>query len=216
MSYTIYDFGSRGAALDESRAQYEYEALTYNRLLQQVKQEVTDAYWDYLAAVEILDDDRLDYEDYVSLVDVSKKALDAGVITRDTFLLARTEMLGAKLTYVEQINTVNTALYELKQLIGIPADTEMEIETGFPECEEISLPSLSKLLMEAKEARPDYLALQKLVTSAEAAVSSAKSAFFPTLTFDATYDKTYYSRGPNPSYDLTGEVGLSYDIFSRF
>lgn len=216
VNYTIYDFGKRSAKVRRAHESFEVESLNYNRLLQEVEQEVTTHYWSTVGSQQDVVNEEKNVEDLERLVEVAQARQDAGVLDRSDYLQARSNYLSAKIRLSEEQNTQKKNLNKLKMSIGVPVEERLEVAAIFPEKIDLTDYSVKQLAEDALQARPDLLALQSAIIGEKASVSEYRAEFFPTLSLTASYDKPYYSRGPSPSYEVTGQVAISYDIFEGF
>jgi outer membrane protein TolC len=99
---------------------------------------------------------------------------------------------------------------ELNDLLGLPLDTELELDPAVPtNFEAVSKMEYTKA---AWEGNPEILAAEQTVRKAEAGVAAAKTAYIPDITAFARH--SYQNGVPFLVHNFgTFGVNLSYDVF---
>lgn len=99
---------------------------------------------------------------------------------------------------------------EFNDLLGLPLDTELELDAGVPtNLETLDKTEYTKL---AWAENPDILAAEETVRKARAGVAAAKTAYIPDITAFARH--SYQDGVPFLVHNFgTFGVNLSYDVF---
>ena len=106
-----------------------------------------------------------------------------------------------------QLSDLNT---ELNDLLGLPLDTELELDPAVPASFELR--AREEYLQTAWSQKPEILAAEETVRKAQAGVAAAKSAYIPDVTAFAR--QSYQDGVPFLVHNFgTFGVNLSYDVF---
>jgi outer membrane protein TolC len=99
---------------------------------------------------------------------------------------------------------------ELNDLLGLPLDTELELDPGVPT--NFKAASRMEYTKAAWEENPEILAAEETVRKARAGVAAAKTAYIPDITAFARH--SYQNGVPFLVHNFgTFGVNLSYDVF---
>ena len=183
---------------DEKKAENEValrvHALYYGILITQLQKKAAEQQTQYA------DENLRESEDDVRQGSALKVAAIEGTAQ---VLEARQATLTADL----QLSDLNT---ELNNVLGLPLDTKLELDTTVPTSFETS-PKVEYLKI-AWSQSPEILAAEEKVTQAKAAVKAAQTAYIPDIT---AYARESYQNGLPFLVHNFGEFGvhMSYDVF---
>ncbi|MGQ9524094.1 MAG: TolC family protein [Armatimonadota bacterium] len=194
----------RQARADETGSLVGVEATR-----QRVSLEATLAYYGVLRAVSLaqvaqaaLDRTRQEQQRLQSLVEVGEAA-------RKEIPRARAEVAAAEVDAIAAENAVEDAFSVLRNVLGLPQDTKIELTDTFTSTE--PLPDLADLIQEACRRRPDLRQAELQVEAARQALKLAEIQRGVTFSADAAYDVRVH---PNP-LGRSWSLGLSasYPLF---
>lgn len=218
LKYLVFDFGGRCADIAAARQALYAANWTHNWEIQTVVFDVLDAYYQYLDAVASYIASQSDLEDAWTTLDAAQKMYDAGVKTVADVLQAQSNYSGVKLTVERDYSDVKTSMGKLARELGLPANTELNIEILPEDLKLAELnTSIDDLMDAAKEYRPDLASLQAQLLEKEAVLRSAQSAGKPNLYIGGDIEDDYYlnNKGLN-SYVYNAAAVVNVPIFNGF
>jgi len=209
-NYLLLDAGGRDAALDQARDALLAADWTHDATLQAVLQSTTDAYFGLFAAEEAV-------AAAIAATRASQQSLDAargrqaaGAATRADVLQAQTAMSQARLTQTQAEGDAAAARGVLANRMGLPASRLLKITPPADlEARRLAEAAVDRLIDAALLRRPDILAADAQVRSAEASVRVQESASQPSVSATGNLSGT----SVNPGLETrTGVVGLSLTV----
>ncbi len=205
LTWLLFDFGGRKAAVEEKRQALLAADWSHNSAIQSVILGVEQAYYDYVNAKALLDAAEASLKDAGSNLEAAEARHSVGVATIADVLQARTSKSQAQLqvdTYTGQIATTRGGL---ATAMGLPANTpyDVALPPGEPPSTTVS-EAVERYLEEAQRRRPDLAAARSRAVEAEARARKIKAQAYPSLSATGTAGRTYYD-----SRDLYGN---SYNI----
>ncbi|MGQ0530525.1 MAG: TolC family protein [Panacagrimonas sp.] len=215
LSYLLFDFGGRGAALDGARALLDAARATRNASLHGVYLGAVTSYYGWVSAQGSVDAALQAERAAQSSLDAATTREQVGTATRADRLQAQTAFAQTQLARVQAQGGLRTALGTLANAMGLPANTALSLEPApmvTPPADYIE--RLDPLVSAAIEARPDLLAAQASVRAAESDITSARSAGLPTLS--ATAGQSYSRTGERERDSSSVGLSVSIPIFSGF
>ncbi|MDR1056154.1 MAG: TolC family protein [Prevotellaceae bacterium] len=130
-------------------------------------------------------------------VEWTKKMVDGGKLTLSNLLDLQSQQAGEEAQLIRAQNDLAIAFVSLKQLLELNAENDLDIIT--PEIlsvpEDFNDEGLEKIYQHALLTQPDIKSSQLRLESAEKTLAIAKGAYYPTLSFSASYN-TMYSNSP--------------------
>ncbi|MCG8469809.1 MAG: TolC family protein [Gemmatimonadetes bacterium] len=212
-SYNLFDGWSRftdlkGAKLGviEQNARYrEVEFLT----IQQVKQ----AYSAAVAARDLVGVEERRVQRQADQLDFVEQQLELGRATRSDLLRSQVDLNNAQLALLNAQNNERTTAYRLTEVVGseerVGPEAEAQLATeGLPF-------SRDELFLMAGQSAPSLQTASAATEAAEAAVSSARSAYLPSLSIAGGYawaNQEFPPSNRSWSFSLRG----SYPLFNGF
>ena len=207
----IYDFGKTGLTNKIQKNNYyssqQDEQNTINEIIYKLKQ----AYYGVLNAEESRNVYAKSVEQYEQQLKRAKAFYSVGTRPKIDVTTAEVNLNNAKLNLIKGENSLKTAYYNLTNIMGIydenPTFTLVKQDT-IPEYEI----SIEEALKEAKNNRPDLLALELKLENAKQNISLAKTGYAPSLTANGSYG---WSGQDFPLYDRWSVgAGISVPLFS--
>jgi outer membrane protein len=217
LSWLIFDFGGREAALDEVRESLITADWAHNAVIQKVILEVEKAYYGYVTAKALLDAQNATYKEAETNLEAAKERHQAGVATIADVLQAKTALAQAKLILDSLQGQIHTTRGALATAMGLPANIPYDI--GIPEGE-IPLTETSEkvdtYLAQAEKQRPDIAAARAEARKAGAHVRKVESEAYPSISGTAGWGNTYYGTTSLYKDSYSGALQVRVPIFTGF
>lgn len=147
-----------------------------------------------------------------------------GLATGPQVLLAKQVEAQAVYDLEDAKSTVHDAEAGLRQTVGVPADTDIRIESGELDQMPKGLGDDVEILMiDALKQRPDLAAQAAKVQAADASIARARSEFYPEIEVSGSYGQAIWSYTVNggstqnlnqPFYSAL--MTLKWDLFTGF
>lgn len=215
LSYLLFDFGGRGAALDAARALLDAARLTRNAVLQDVYRETVSGYHAWVAADGSLQAAYESERAAQSSLDAASARERSGTATRADRLQAQTALAQTQLARVQAQGRRRSSLGALANLMGLPANTALRLAPPpVVEPTEDFVAQLDPLVIASIEARPDLAASKANLEAARGEVRVAQSAGLPTLSTNVA--QNYSDNGRRESDSTTVGLSVSLPLFSGF
>jgi outer membrane protein len=190
MNWTIFDFGTRAANLENARQLLLAANSTQDAMLQAVFANAAQAFYDLQSAIATLDANREAEKSAKESLDVADGKYHAGVGSLADKLQAQTNHEQAQLHRIQSEGDVRGKHGILAAAMGLPVETAFELESMSVALPDISfVESVDKLIAKAKVQHPNILAAQAQVKAAEATIDSAKADGLPTLSLVGVADR---------------------------
>jgi len=222
ITYLLLDFGGRAADISQTSNQLLAANYQFNQSIQDLLFDVENTYYGFYSAKSALDAAQSDLEN-------AKTAYDAADLRYRAQLASKLDVLQAKSNYEESLfslegakGQVKSSKAKLAQTIGVSADTEFDIaDPSKPLPTDFSEDDVTKLINDAMEKRPDIAAQKAAVEAKKAAIRSADSALYPSITAGGSgqVDKyKYYDHAKARDADSTYAAYLTFnwDVFDGF
>lgn len=201
------EYAARAAGEDYAN---DKSALIYN---------VRSAYWTLYKALEfktVVDENVEQVKAHLKDVEIM---MEQGLATTNDLLKVRVQLSDAQLRQIETNNNVRLAMISLNNVLGIPLETPLVLESSVTSVEAAGTTDVNALVQRAFENRPDLRAMELRVRAADEGITAAKGNWWPQIFLSANY---YYSR-PNQrvqpvtdSFKDTWDVsvGVSLDVWN--
>lgn len=175
---------------------------------------IKNAYWNLYKAIEmkrVLDENVAQMHAHLNDVNNLKAQ---GIVTQNEVLKVEVQLSGIRLAQIEAGNNIRYLTMALNNLIGLPLDAEVSVESHARKSDYDIPPGPTNM-----SERPDLRAAEMRVNAMEASVVAAKGGLWPQLSL---FGNVYYSR-PNPrilptkdEFKETWDIGitLSWDIWN--
>lgn len=130
---------------------------------------------------------------------------ELGSVARNDVLQARVNLQQARLEQIRIRNQAEVERARLAQLMGLPADTPLEIVNEI-ETREVAEVDSSVVVSEALRARPDVASAREIVRSSSARLGAARAGRYPELFGRVDWFWTY-----RPGADVDQDTGFSFE-----
>lgn len=180
--------------------------------------DIRRAYWNLSQAIglqSVVDENVERMQEHLRYVESLQRA---GMVTPNEVLKVEVQLSESKLRQIDMRNNVQLARMSLNNLLGVSLHTEIEPATRVTHGQGKD-EALSGLVQQAMERRPELKSMESRVKAASAAVSIARSTWFPQIYLTGNF----YSSRPNqrlfPAQDVfkdTWDVGIavSFDVWN--
>ncbi|MGQ0701097.1 MAG: TolC family protein [Panacagrimonas sp.] len=215
LSYLLFDFGGRGAALDGARALLDAARSTRNATLQSVYLDAVTGYYAWVAADGSLIAAREAERAAQSSFDAASTREQIGTATRADRLQAQTALAQTQLARVQAEGALRNALGALATSMGLQANAPLQLApapTVAPAADFAE--QLDPLVSAALEARPDLSAAVASLRAAETDVTSARASGLPSLS--GSLSQSYSRTGERERDSASVGLSVSVPIFSGF
>lgn len=188
LSWLLFDFGGRKAAIDEKRQALMAANFTQNSVIQSAVFQVIQAYFQYADAKAVEKADQISIHDATVNLAAARQRHHDGLATIADVLQAKTALSQARLTLEAASGQVQTIRGALATAMGIPADTPYDI-AELPLSPPIGriTKSVSEYIRQAQMRRPDLAAQKSLVKKAMAHLRTTRSALYPSLVLNDSW-----------------------------
>jgi outer membrane protein len=214
LSLLLFDFGGREAGIQSARRALEAANWTQNAVLQNVILQIESVYYQYVAALALVDAQETNLKSAQAGNDAANARHQAGVATIADVLQAKTALSTIELQIVTTRGLIQTLHGALASSMGLPANAAFDIAEALPE--DIPFDAVAKqvdlCIKDAEAKRPDMAASRALVLGAEAGIRQARATFFPAFSLSGNLGRIYYKDHPvsNPFYSISVSVNLPF------
>ena len=226
LSWLLYDFGGRRAALDNAKALLSAAQANENAVLQQTFADAAKAYYAAQSAREQLHADDDIVSDAQSSLTAAKDRSERGIAPITEVYQAQTAYQQAQITQTRDQGQALAAQGSLANAIALSPDTPLTLDSvdDTVQSGETFQRSVSQLMAEAERSHPAIVAAEQELKAAQAGVTQARAQGRPTIKFVAQYNQNNepVQLGLGlPHYPATGHDGyvglqVSVPIFSGF
>jgi outer membrane protein TolC len=210
-SQNVFDSFRREWRVQAAREELSASGLDLSTTRQSVVLNVQQAYYSHLLALRLVQVNQEAVDRNIQNLERAKGFFEVGTRPKIDVTRAQVDLANAQLALVQARNQVATTLAALNNAIGVPAHPPYRLK------EELEIAPTSGTLDDsvrvALEYRPELLALQARVRSAEANLTLARRNFLPTLTADANWSYRGQELPYAPNW-LAG-VTLTVPVFNR-
>lgn len=210
VSYLLYDFGGRDAALENARQLFEAASATQDNVVQGLFFSAIQGYYQLNAAQAALESALEAERSSKASLDASTARYQVGVGTPADKLQAQTAYSQAVLDRIRAEGALRNAHGTLANLMGMDANQDYSLQpvVAAPTTEQFQA-NVGELIAEARRRRPDLAAAEAQIAAAEAGIATARAAGKPSIS--VTTDLAYLNReSSNPS--RSGGIGLNVTI----
>jgi len=210
LSYLLYDFGARDAALENARQLFEAANATQDRVVQELFFSAIQGYYQVNAAQAALDSAREAERSSQASLDAATARYKVGVATPADRLQAQTAYSQAVLDRIRAEGTLNTSRGTLANLMGMDAQQGYALQPApeTPATQSFNA-NIDELIAEARKRRPDLVAAEAQVAAAQANIDAARAANKPRISVGT--DFSYLDR-ESSSPVRSGGIGLSVTV----
>lgn len=218
-NWRLFDFGGR-AANRESANQLLAAAMSgHDAALQKVMASTIQAYFDAMSGKALFEARRQMADLAENTLNATKRREMKGAAALSDSLQASTALAKAQLNESRSGGDYHKVLGVLKQAMGIPASTQINLPAQVEGYQQTDIKDLNSWLIEAEEKHPAIKQARTKWASDKAKITATRSEGLPTL--DGT---AYISRNGYPNQGLSyvnqtvvaGGITINFPIFEGF
>ena len=219
LSWLLYDFGGRDAAVEEARQTLIAADFTHNQVLQDVALRATQAYYQLLDARALADAQAATVKERQTELDAAEARHNAGVATVADVLQARTALSQAQLTLESLTGNVRTLEGVLATTMGLPTGTRLQfgvLPANVPLDE--AQQAVDAFIGQAATNRPDLASARAIAQRAVARIREVRAQGLPSITLNSNVSKSWFG-APSSLGSTTpwsASVNLHWPVFNGF
>lgn len=226
-SITLFDGMKMKYNIDQTKAEMKASEADLDKTRQDIMLNVALGYMQILLNKELLQvaEDQLNITR--TKIEQRKLLVSSGKLAEGELLDLVAQEAKEDMSRLQAENTLNLSLLDLAQLLELDDFSNFNVEVPDKLSEnELQMLSADEVYRSALTHRPEIKGAEYRVQSNEYNLQIARSGYYPTLTFGASYGSGYYrvSKAPNPSFsqqfndNMRTQFGfnLSIPIFNRF
>jgi outer membrane protein TolC len=214
VEYLVFDFGSRGGAIDLAKANLLVSNLNFNDTHRRVIFQVASAYYRQLNAQGQREAAEVSLKNAQTVEEDASNRLKNGLATKPDVLEATAARAQSDYDLQAALGAEDIARGNLATALGLPPGTPFEVQG----ISDLATPdsmadSVDQDIERAFAQRPELLAQVARIRASDAALKQARSSYFPTLGFsgDGGLARAYGQQDLLPGHYAQGEawnVGL--------
>ncbi len=217
LSWLLYDFGGREAAVEETRQALFAADWSHNAVIENVILQVQQAYYQYVTAKALLEAQQASYKEAETNLSSAEDRHKAGVATIADVLQARTALSQVKLTMESIQGQIQTTKGALATAVGLPANTPYDVSFSKEDVKiHATTDAVDKFLGEAQARRPDLAASRSEALKAGAHLKSVKAEGYPSFTATASAGRAYFDNRDIYGNAYNAQILLRFPLFTGF
>ena len=225
LDYIIFDFGRRWEEIAISRSNLLSANFMFNDTHRKVIFQVMEAYYRVLNSKGQEEAQEANLKNAQTVQEAAEARLNLGLATLPDVLEARSATAQADYDLQAAIGATEIAHGDLATALGVSPTTQFQVES----IQDLTIPqqlndTVEKSIDRALAQRPDLMQQVEQLRAAGAEIKAAKSAYFPTLSFDG-YGGLSHSYGQqgllsgvySPNQDTwDARLSLTWNLFDGF
>lgn len=218
LSYLLFDFGGREAAVEEARQTFIAANLFHDQAIQDVILATEQAYYDYLDAKALLAAQESTVRERKTSLDAADARHNAGVATIADVLQARTALSQAELNRETIEGQLHTIEGTIATVLGAPVTTHYEFGDLPPDVPaQQTTTRIEELITRAAAGRPDLLATRAEAERARVRIREVRAEGLPSFVVNGSAGRTFVNGGGSSSYTpYSAVVAMRFPLFTGF
>lgn len=217
LSYLLFDFGGRSAAVEESRQFLLAANWTQNAVMQNTVLQAEVAFFSQAGAKALLEANRTSLAEAEANLTAAEERHRMGLATNADVLQAKTAYAEVKLAVLDTEGQVRTAKGTLAVAMGYPANIDFDPEIEVPDISHGGLAqTVNQLIEKALANRPDLQASQALALGSAARVREVRSRMLPSFSAAGSIGRLWLKDVPGYTNSTIGALQLQIPIFKGF
>ncbi len=205
LSLTLYNGGKNRAALKQSKVETEMAEKSLAQQENSIEMAVAEVFIQMLYAMEQIDVAKKSLEISERSLEQGKAFLEVGSINLSEYAQLVSSKASNEYSVILAETTLSNLQVSLKQLLEISQDVRIEAitPTFADNLTTTPLATVQDVYESALKSRPEIAYYELAITSAEYDLKSAKSSYYPTLSFSAG---TGLNHNSSSSYTFTDQM----------
>jgi outer membrane protein len=224
VSYDLLDFGRTRADEEKAREELIAANFNFNQVIQDIVFNVERSFYVLAAAIA----DVSAAESNLKLANIALASVEerhkVGLATKPQVLLAKQVQAQAVYDLENANSQVHDAQASLRQTVGVPADTNLDVDAGQLDRLPKSLgDDVEALIAEAIKQRPDLAAQIAAVRAGDAAVERARAEYYPEISVGGNYGQVIWNYTVNGGHSQNlnqpfygAGLTMRWDLFTGF
>lgn len=216
LSYVLYDFGARDAALENAKQILAAANATQDATLQSVFLAAVQAYYQLFATRAAVESAGQAEKSAQESFNAATARYNVGSGTPADKLQAQTALSQAVLNRIRAEGDFTNAQGQLANSMGLDANQPLAITPpvlGVPDAQFER--NIGQLIEEARRQRPDLAAAEAQVNAAKAGAKAARAAGMPTVSLVANINRTHSSIADPFNSSALG-VAVNFPLFTGY
>lgn len=216
LSYLLYDFGGRDAALESARQILAAANASQDTAIQTVFLAAVQAYYQFFAAQSAVESAREAEKSAQASLNAASARYKAGVATPADKLQAQTVYSQAVLNRIQAEGNARNAQGVLANSMGMDANFSLNVvppAVASPDARFAQ--DVGKLIEAARQQRPELAAAEAQVKAARASVEVARAAGMPNISLAANAGRTHSSLSDTSNSSALG-VSITFPLFTGY
>lgn len=216
LSYLLYDFGARDAALENAKQILAAANAAQDATIQSVFLSAVQAYYQLFAAQAAVESAKAAEKSALESFNSADARYKVGTGTPADKLQAQTAYSQAVLNRVQAEGNMRNAEGNLANSMGMDANLSFRITPPLLQVPDARFEQdIGKLIEEARKQRPDLAAAGAQVNAARAAAEAAKASGMPTVSLSTSVDRTHSTLSDYANSSALG-VSISFPLFTGY
>lgn len=218
VSMPLYTGGRLENTMESARYGRSAADLTLETTKQSIRYKTTQQYYQVLQYRNLIGVYRMSVDNLQQHLDNSNAQYRVGTVAKSDVLSSQVSLANAEQNLVNAQNNYDVSMAQLNNLIGLPTETVLNLEDELSYTKyDMTLPNLTDY---ALVHRPDGIAADYAVKSAEAEMKAARSGNLPTVTASAgrtsgSYGGSAVSGDYGPLHGWTAELSIGWTPFDN-
>jgi outer membrane protein TolC len=193
LTWTLLDFGGRGADVEEKRQALFSAGFLHNAAVTDVVLAVQTSYYQYQGAKALLAATESSLKQAEENLTAAEERRRAGVATVADVLQAKTSLSQRRLEVETARGLIDVTRGALATSLGVPANLPVDV-TDLPDGLRLegATPTVEELIAEAERRRPDLAAARARAMAARSKIASVRSSALPSLVGAGGLSRVYY------------------------
>ncbi len=217
LSWLLFDFGGRAAAIDASRQALLAVDWTHNAVIQNTVLQTVSAYYTCAGARAMVQADSAALASAATALKAAEEKRGVGLATSADLLQAQTAWSQALLDLQSAEGDWRVSRGSLALAMGYPAQSAGDFEADIPDVPADSLlQPVDELIAKALASRPDLQAGRARARAALAGVRQARAGLLPALSGTASADRSWIHGDDRQTDQFSGALRLQVPLFAGF
>lgn len=217
LSWLIFDFGGRAAAVDESRQALLAASWTHNAVIQRTVLGTEIAYYGCAGARAMLEAHQASLANAQQHLKAAEEKRGVGLATSADVLQARTAWSQALLDVQNAEGDLRISRGALALAMGFRAGSACDLQVEIPEIPPDTLAQqVGMLIGQALATRPDLQANRSRARAAQANLRQSRAALLPSISAAAGAERTWWHDADGHMDNYSGALRLQMPLFAGF
>jgi outer membrane protein len=216
LSYLLYDFGERDAALENAKQILAAANATQDATIQSVFLAAVQAYYQLFAAQAAVTSAKTAEKSALESLHSATARYSIGTGTPADKLQAQTAYSQAVLNTIQAEGNLRNAEGSLANSMGLDANLSLRITPPAMQMPDARFEQdVGKLIEEARKQRPELAAAAAQVNAAKAAVDAARASGMPTISLATSVNRVNSTLSDTTNGSVLG-VSINFPLFTGY